>query len=320
MLKIICIFALWIGWFGHQPIRGKSTAPSIILMVDDIKRVDKMRGRKVLPLGVIMERLVKRGGDYYDYSLINENNYIDTNHKIPIICKRCGLTFPQTPQSHLHGEGCPSCGNKKISIALKNKVNDFRRQTKCQGIGICDVPFSTYSSGRVQRAYSLWSGILSRCFDESVKEKHPTYKDCTISNEWLYFSNFLKWSDNPINGYIDGHQLDKDILIKGNKVYSSDTCCFVPRELNTLLTKSNATRGAYPIGVSKRGKRFSARLSLNSKSKKLGMFDTQEEAFCAYREAKEAHIQEMATQYFNEGKITSKVYNALMNYKVEITD
>lgn len=279
-----------------------------------------MRGRKPFPLSVIKERLEKIGAGNYDYSLVNENNYIDTIHKIPIICKICGLEFEQTPQAHLHGAGCPDCRGKKISNALKNKINVFRRQTKCYGVGICDIPFSTYSSDKVQRAYVLWSNIIARSCNDSVKYKHKTYKDCSVCSEWLLFSNFLKWFNDPTNGYKEGYAVDKDILIKGNKIYSPETCCFVPREINSLLTKSNATRGVYPIGVSKRGKRFSARSNLYGKTKKLGMFDTPEEAFQAYKQAKESHIKEMATQYFNEGKITEKVYNALMMYEVEITD
>lgn len=320
MFRIMFIFVIWIGWFGHHPIRGKSTAPSIISMVDSIKSVDNMKGKKPISFDVIKERLVKRGGDDYDYSLINKANYIDTRHDVLIVCKKCGLTFLQKPQVHLRGSGCPKCGNQKISLSLKNRVNNFRRQTKCYGVGICDVPFSTYSSDKIQRAYKLWSYVIARCCNNSVKEAHKTYKDCSICNEWLLFSNFLKWFEDANNGYIKGYAIDKDILIKGNKIYSPDTCCFVPTELNSLLTKSNATRGIYPIGVIKRGHRFSASVSLYGKSKKLGMFDTPSEAFQAYKSAKESYIKDIATQYFNDGKITKKVYNALMNYKVEITD
>ena len=279
-----------------------------------------MRGRKPFPLSVIKERLEKTGAGNYDYSLINENNYIDTMHKIPIVCKTCGLKFEQTPQAHLHGEGCPDCSGKKISDALKGKVNIFRRQTKCYGVGICDIPFSTYSSDKVQQAYGLWSNIIARSCNDSVKDKHKTYKDCSVCIEWLLFSNFLKWFNDPTNGYKEGYSVDKDILVKGNKVYSPDTCCFVPREINSLLTKSNATRGVYPIGVSKRGKRFSARSNFYGKTKRLGMFDTPEEAFQAYKQAKEAYIKDIATQYYKDGKITEKVYDALMKYEVEITD
>jgi hypothetical protein len=320
MFRILCIFALWIGWFGHHPISGKSVAASTISMTDTTKSTDIMRGRKPFPLSVIKERLEETGAGNYDYSLVNENNYIDTMHKIPIVCKTCGLKFEQTPQAHLHGEGCPDCCGKKISNALKGRVNIFRRQTKCYGVGICDIPFSTYSSDKVQRAYGLWNNIIARSCNDSVKDKHKTYKDCSVCSEWLLFGNFLKWFNDPTNGYKEGYSVDKDILVKGNKVYSPDTCCFVPREINSLLTKSNATRGAYPIGVSKRGKRFSAHSNFYGKTKKLGMFDTSEEAFLAYKHAKEEHIKEMATQYYNEGKITEKVYEALMKYEVEITD
>ena len=167
----------------------------------------------------------------------------------------------------------------------------------------------------------LWHKIIERCHSEKWHKKRPTYIGCSVCEEWLVYSNFKKWFDDPANGYRKGYQVDKDILIKGNKVYSPETCCFVPPFINSLLTNRKRFRGAYPIGVFRRpnGKYF-AEMTRYGKSKKLGDFFTIEEAFNAYKQAKEAYIKEVAQDYFEKGLITQKVYDALLNYKIEITD
>jgi hypothetical protein len=118
--------------------------------------------------------------------------------------------------------------------------------------------------------------------------------------------------------------LDKDILFKGNKIYSPETCCFVPNEINVLLCKNDSKRGKMPIGVYERkmvnGYKYVAYVNNTKKHFHLGTFDTPKEAFQAYKSAKEAYIKEMATQYYKDGKITERVYDALMKYEVEITD
>ena len=115
--------------------------------------------------------------------------------------------------------------------------------------------------------------------------------------------------------------MDKDLLVKGNKVYSEDSCVFLPSEINSLLTKRTASRGEYLIGVSWCNKRkaFEARVRKNKgKREHLGYFNTELEAYNAYKNAKESFIKEQAEKW--KGKIDERAYNALMNYQVEITD
>lgn len=88
--------------------------------------------------------------------------------------------------------------------------------------------------------YNAWQNMLRRCYDESYQEKHPTYIGCEVVEEWHNFQNFAKWYDE--NYYeIEGQimDLDKDILVIGNKIYSPETCLFVPQSINKLFT----TRG-----------------------------------------------------------------------------
>ena len=118
--------------------------------------------------------------------------------------------------------------------------------------------------------------------------------------------------------------LDKDILVKGNKTYSPNTCVFVPQNINTLFIKSNKIRGKYPIGVTfnKDKNKYQAQCNtlINGKNMKktLRLYNTIEEAFNAYKQFKEANIKQIA-DYYKEN-IPDKLYEAMYNYKVEITD
>ena len=163
-------------------------------------------------------------------------------------------------------------------------------------------------------SYRIWCSIINRCYTEYTYNS-PTYVGCTVDERWHNFQVFAEWYEN---NYINGFQLDKDILIKGNKIYGPDTCCFVPREINTLFVKSNATRGQYPLGVIKQDNRFRAKICLNLNEINLGYFDTPELAFNAYKMAKENHIKDVANK--NKDKLTIETYQAMYNYQVEITD
>jgi len=169
------------------------------------------------------------------------------------------------------------------------------------------------------KCYSLWKSMLRRCYVNTQQEKQPTYKNCKVTKEWHNFQNFAEWfEENWKSKYMQDWQLDKDILIKGNKIYSPETCAFVPQEINKLLVKRDTKREDCPIGVVKLGNKFNAQISVRGKLIYLGIFNTSEEAFEAYKVTKEKYIKEMTEQYRDQ--ITEKVYQALINYQVEITD
>ena len=175
------------------------------------------------------------------------------------------------------------------------------------------------------KEYKLWTKVLERCYDIKYHNRYPTYKDCEMSNKFKYFPYFMKWCNKQIGFDSKDDKgkpfaLDKDLLVKGNKIYSEDTCVFLPRELNNLLTKNNSSRGEYPIGVSydKNMGKITACLRKDNKSVGLGIFKTEIEAFNAYKEAKEDYIKEVANKW--KDQIDPRAYEALMNYQVEITD
>lgn len=186
-------------------------------------------------------------------------------------------------------------------------------------MGIGDYK-SKDENGKKAKWYDTWQDIHKRCYDPKFQEKHSTYKNCKVCKEWNNYQEFAKWSDeNYYEVENERMALDKDILHKGNKVYSPDTCIFVPQSINNLFVKRDNKRGNLPIGVSKFENKFQAWVSKgNGKPIYLGRYDTPEEAFFAYKKAKEAYIKEVAEKY--KGKIDPRAYEALMNYEVEITD
>lgn len=201
---------------------------------------------------------------------------------------------------------------------IKNgRVKDFN-SPEIFGIGYIGC-FRNNERISKDRAYVVWRNMLMRCYDEKTHIKRPTYIGCTVCNEWHNYSNFKQWFDE---NYQEGYCLDKDILFKGNKVYSPKTCCFVPNEINSILTKRQNYRGNLPIGVRYSDSRLRYKVQFTKSSDKtyIGYFSAPEEAFDAYKRAKEEYIKEVAEKYYKEGAISEKVYNALMNYKVEITD
>ena len=179
------------------------------------------------------------------------------------------------------------------------------------------------------KEYNTWYLILERCYCKAAQEKRPGYKKCTICDEWLYFENFYKWLHKQPNYDIWSKQphsaIDKDILIKGNKIYSPETCCLVPCNVNSLFVKNDTNRGTLPIGVRhyEDDKRFVSQCSdpfNNNRIRHLGVFSTPKEAFEAYKYEKEQVIKKVAKDEYKKGTISKACYNAMMKYQVEITD
>lgn len=166
--------------------------------------------------------------------------------------------------------------------------------------------------------------MIERCFSEKRKEKNPTYRDVTCSNEWKYYKNSKNWYEE--NYYeVEGKtmHLDKDILHKGNKIYNSENCIFVPQRINALFVKMDSLRGEYPVGVNyfKRGnKNYRAQCNYKDKGNvMLGLFNNPKEAFYkGYKPFKEKYIKEIADEY--KDRIPQKLYEAMYRYEVEITD
>ena len=176
--------------------------------------------------------------------------------------------------------------------------------------------------------YIKWRAMLQRSFDNKYKEKHLTYKDVICCKRWLCFAHFLEDLEKLKQEYNwdkdEKLNLDKDILNKNNKEYNLENCVLVPNYINTLFIKSDASRGKYPVGVyyDKQHKKYQANCHINGKYKNLGRYNTLEQAFYAYKQAKEKEIKRIANECVSKGYVdkNSRLYKAMIEYKVEIND
>ena len=194
-------------------------------------------------------------------------------------------------------------------------MSKLRTRKLVLGIGINDSDYNTQPiiNGKQVRCkyYNTWTNMLKRCYDPKYQAKHHTYIGCTVTEEWLIFSNFKAWMETQD---YEGKQLDKDILVRGNRIYSPNTCIFVSNTINLLFTKSDAARGEYKIGVSfkKENGKYLAQCQVNSKTKYLGLFLTEEEAYQTYKIFKTSHIRTIALEQSD-----SRLREAMLNYVVE---
>lgn len=193
-------------------------------------------------------------------------------------------------------------------------------------VGMLGDKYPSKINNKNTKEYKAWKNILVRCYDKKCQNKHPTYQDATCCEEWLLFEDFYEWLHKQPNfdKWFNGERwaVDKDILNKGNKVYSPKNCCLVPQKVNGLFAKSDAARGDYPIGVAKVNSGYMARCKnpFTNVMEYLGVYTTPEKAFLAYKKYKEKAIKQMAQEEYDNGNITKECYEAMMNYKVEITD
>ena len=208
----------------------------------------------------------------------------------------------------------------RLGDIRNGEVKDPYSPSVC-GIGILGTKYPSRVNGVLTKEYVLWQNMLKRCYSDDFKKKRPTYEGCEMSDNFLHYEYFYEWCNKQVGFSNEGWHLDKDLLVKGNKVYSESTCVFIPSEINSLLIKSEVLRGEYLIGVywHNASKSFIARVRKNKgKSEHLGLFKTEIEAFNAYKVAKETFIKEQANKW--KSKIDPRAYNALMNYQVEIDD
>lgn len=215
-------------------------------------------------------------------------------------------------------------------VDIKTRYSSFERGSIPNPLRktVCEVGYLGVGKYKVREnvkrtnEHCKWHSMMSRCYGKNIN-KMQSYKDCSVIEEWHNFQNFAKWHEE--NYYsIDGElmHLDKDILVKNNNVYGSNTCIYVPERINGLFVKQKKLRGDNPIGVhyGKRDKKYGARcrISETNEYKSLGCYRNKIDAFNAYKSFKENLIKEVAERYKN--KIPKILYDALYSYEVSIND
>jgi hypothetical protein len=158
----------------------------------------------------------------------------------------------------------------------------------------------------------LWYGIKNRCYGG----RHKSYTGCSMSENFLDFQFFARWCNNQIGWNEDGWHLDKDFLVEGNKVYSEDTCLFVPRVINNIFsdTPENSSGLTGAVWISHSNK-YQARCSEFGKQYSYGLYPTAEEAHNVWVEKKNEYVQKVSEMY--KGRVRDEVYHRLVNFKAK---
>lgn len=187
-----------------------------------------------------------------------------------------------------------------------------------QGVGVNDIDDKTVDKNRNRCiAYMKWKTMINRVYGKKALERNKNYVGMSCSEDFLLLSKFKAWYNNQIGAYQNGFELDKDLLTIGCKVYSEDTCCLIPKEVNLfMIARAKSSNRNLPTGVTyhKPTKKFKALLNVNGKRTTLGTFSNPDDAFSCYRENKVAQAKKLAEKW--EGLVDDKVYQALLSYDV----
>lgn len=192
----------------------------------------------------------------------------------------------------------------KISIGSRKLVYGF-------AVNDADYMTSAQVNGKQVRCpyYRKWVNMLRRCYCAKYQKTHPTYIGCSVHTDWHSFSVFKTWMmEQPWQG----NDLDKDLLVQGNKVYGPDTCLFLPPPINKLLSNNKSNKGRWPIGVNfnKENGKFKATCRVYGKLEHIGYYDTSEAAYKVYKQFKYKHIKTIALEQ------SEPLRSALLNYKI----
>lgn len=184
---------------------------------------------------------------------------------------------------------------------------------------------------RKTKACQLWENIRNRCeylpFKDEVR--FGKYAEADSCVEWKDFQNFAEWFEQvKLSGYYkEGWQLDKDLLVKNNKIYSPEFCVFLPEEVNKALNTKSRNRGELPLGLSyaTRGgvKRNHINVQFACKDPEFAAraylpADQIELGFSIYKNARERYIKHLAEVY--KEVLDPRAYEALSSYEVSISD
>jgi uncharacterized protein YneF (UPF0154 family) len=184
------------------------------------------------------------------------------------------------------------------------------------GIGYSgEGEFMMVVNGVKTREYKIWNSIMRRCYDNTLPKKTKIYDNVYVCDEWHNFQNFAKWyRENYYEIKNEKMCLDKDILIKGNKIYSPETCCIVPAFINSLFLAENPNISKKHLkGVSKMiGNKYSSSIKMKNKFHHIGCFEREIDAHLAYIKTKCEYAKSVAEKYSHI--IPKIVYDKLINY------
>ena len=199
-----------------------------------------------------------------------------------------------------------------ISCNLRNGEFRNRNKPSIYGVGVIGYGKSGYLKGNVHtKEYKVWYSMIDRCYSPRQSTENPSYIGCSVCEDWRNFQTFCKWYEQQPNAYKDNFDIDKDLRIIGNRIYSPAGCSLVPDDVNSC----RAFQHNPSIQISEYGK-FIVQYGTGKLHKKwVGTYETLEEAQQVYKKTKEVNIQALAEKY--KGVLHTDVYNNMINYRVE---
>lgn len=186
------------------------------------------------------------------------------------------------------------------------------------GLGYNDKKYPSLENGKPNRVYCMWSSMLNRCLTSCKDEKNPTYRDCEVSPNFKSYSYFYEWCQKQIGFDKEDFHLDKDLLSTDIKIYSEDTCVFIPKEINVQFSGGKTKYHYLPRGVTVKNilkcgiTTYKARITKKGKLHMLGIFHDANEASAVYEAAKREYLKELAEEH--KDSIDPRAYQALINY------
>jgi hypothetical protein len=256
----------------------------------------------------LLRRLYEvHGKNVFDFSLIEDDSFVYDGVKteLPVICKKCGSMHSMLAAQLLKGSGCNTCRLRAFSKANLGNTKPIEERELVAGVGVVDVENTSWNG----KVFPIWREMIERCYNEDNWKRRPTYKGCEVCDEWKNYSGYLQWYEE---NYVEGFDVDKDLLsyLLKNKIYSPETCCFLPPEINSILSTKSLKRDL-PIGVHV----VSGCITASCGKDYLGSFNTIEDAREAYLTEKKKRITELANKW--KDKIEQRAYDALINLDVD---
>ena len=240
---------------------------------------------------------------------------------IKLLIDKCGgeqIILDQIRDAQLEGlldrRVADSC-KKRIRNVINSQNDGSYYRVKICGVGFIPSTLKGKEHRRI-RAFISWKNMIRRIYN-GYGRFAKCYENCVICEEWLDYGVFKNWYENQ-RGCGLKYELDKDLLGNG-KLYSPETCCLLPRELNSMIVSRVSKNRELPTGVKRSGKRFFAQALIGTAEKTyiyLGNFDTPEEASNAYKAFRKKRIAETAQVYYDNGELDERAYNALINFNM----
>lgn len=190
------------------------------------------------------------------------------------------------------------------------------------GVGYMGMRTTYTKSGEYAKPHEIWSSMIKRCYNEKC-QRHKWYEDCIVDKRWHNFATFYKWWKDNYYELPDGMgrvELDKDFKDKHSRIYGPHNCLLIPQRINGAVPKRRTIDKEFPIGITfnKEKQKYHVRVTLNGKDTHIGNYNTFEEAFSVFKSTKESELKRLAELY--KPYIPKEVYDAVINYRVEITD